>query len=102
MKRKPTQPGTILAKHYLEPREITIVAFAEAVGRSRKHISDIIHGRARIDAIMAERIAKVLDTTTQFWINLQNAVDIYEAEQKNREWKPTRRFTKLAEHKLRA
>ncbi len=90
--RKPTQPGKMLQEMYLKPREVSITDFANAIGCSRKHISNIIHSRARIEANLATRIAAVLDTTPQLWLNLQNTVDVYEAMQENKGWKPARTF----------
>ena len=86
--RPPTLPGAILKEHFLEPRGVTIVAFARAVGCSRKHISRIIHGNARIEAALASKIAAVLDTTPEFWLNLQNAVDLHQAGQQLQGWQP--------------
>ena len=87
-KRSPTPPGVILKAHYLDPRGVSIAAFARAVGCSRKHMSGIVHGNARIEAPLATRIARVLDTTPQFWLNLQNAVDLFNAAQEIKHWEP--------------
>ncbi len=81
-KRRPSSPGEILAELYLAPRHISIARFAEAVGVSRKHMSAIVNGRAAITADTATRIALVLGTTAQFWLNLQNAVDMHDAQQR--------------------
>jgi addiction module HigA family antidote len=78
--RRPTSPGEILSELYLAPHEISIASFAEAVGVSRKHMSAIVNGRASITAETATRIAAVLGTTAKYWLNLQNAVDLFEAE----------------------
>jgi len=91
-KRRPTEPGEILKEFYLEPRNITITAFAEAVGRSRKHISQIVNGNARIEAELAARIGEVLGTSAELWLNLQNKVDLYNAEQNLKSWKPKKRY----------
>lgn len=80
--RRPSVPGEILAELYLEPHEIPIAAFAEACGVSRKHMSGIVHGHVAITAEMAARIAAALGTTAQYWLNLQNAVDLYDAEKR--------------------
>jgi antitoxin HigA-1 len=80
--RRPSLPGEILVELYLAPREISIAAFAEACGVTRKHMSGIVHGRVGITAEMAARIAAALGTTAQYWLNLQNAVDLYEAEKR--------------------
>jgi addiction module HigA family antidote len=96
--RKPTIPGEILNKLYLKERGITIKAFAEAVGCTPKHISNVIHGKARIEAELATRIAAVLGTTVQLWLNLQNSTDIWDAGYKMKGWKPSKTFYALEAH----
>ncbi len=88
-KRRPSAPGKILSAHYMEPREITITGLAENLGVSRKHMSQVVHGKARISAEFALKLSLVLGTTSQFWLNLQNAVDTYDAERHLKNWKPT-------------
>jgi antitoxin HigA-1 len=80
--RRPSLPGEILAELYLVPRDISIAKFAEASGVTRKHMSGIVNGHVAITAEMAARIAAVLGTTAQYWLNLQNAVDLYDAEER--------------------
>ena len=75
-------PGEILVELYLAPHEISIAKFAQAVGVSRKHMSAIVNGRAAITADTATKMAVVLGTTAQFWLNLQNAVDLHDARQR--------------------
>jgi len=87
--RRPSLPGEILVELYLTPHHVSIAKFAEAVGVTRKHMSAIVNGRAAITADTATRIAVVLGTTAQYWLNLQNAVDLYDAQER------------LAESKLR-
>ena len=91
-KRRPATPGEILKEHYLAPRNISVSAFARAVGCSRKHMSDIVHSRSRFEAHLAARVARVLDTTAQLWLNLQTAVDVYDAEQELKDWEPERLY----------
>jgi addiction module HigA family antidote len=81
-RRRPSSPGEILVELYLAPHNISIAKFAEAVGVSRKHMSAIANGRAAITADTATRMAVVLGTAAQFWLNLQNAVDLYDAQQR--------------------
>ncbi len=79
-KRRPTPPGEILAELYLRPHGISIARFAEAAGVTRKHMSAVVNGRAAVTAELATRIAAALGTSAQFWLNLQNAVDLHDAE----------------------
>jgi len=39
----------------------------------------------------------VLGTTAQFWLNLQCAVDSYDAERQTRHWKPAALYRAAAE-----
>jgi addiction module HigA family antidote len=90
--RKPTPVGVLLQELFLIPRGISIVAFAEAVGVSRKHISNVIHGRARVEAELATRFAAVLETSPDVWLNAQKSVDLWEARKELKSWKPSRYF----------
>ncbi len=94
--RRPSPPGRILMRHYLEPRGVTITAFAAAVDVSRKHMSGIVNGHVRIEPDVAARMAKVLNTTTEFWINLQAAVDAFDGERLSAAWTPARTFFEQA------
>lgn len=91
-KRRPTPPGAMLRDMYLKPRKITVTAFAAAVGCSRKHMSDVINGRARLDAVLAARIGRVLNTSTVLWLNLQAGIDAWDGEQAIKRWKPAVTF----------
>ncbi len=96
--RRPTPPGEILKTHYLEPRGLTITRFAELTELSRKHISGIVNARpgVRITAETAVRFAKVFRTTDRFWLNLQNAVDLYDEQRRLARWKPAEAPAALA------
>jgi addiction module HigA family antidote len=78
-RRRPSPPGEILAELFLKPRRISITDFAAAAGLSRKHVSDIIHGRAGITADTAVRFAEVFGTSAELWLGLQSDVDLYDA-----------------------
>lgn len=86
--RRPTVPGVILQTYYLKPRQLSIAQFAEAAGISRKHASAIVHGRSAITPETAVRFARVLDTTPEFWLNLQNALSLYDACKSLERWRP--------------
>lgn len=91
--RRPTAPGTILRAHYMEPRGISVTALAEALGLSRKHVSQIVNGHKRVEPTTAARLSLVLGTTPRFWINLQSAVDEWDARESLKGWVPVATFT---------
>lgn len=77
---RPDEPGTVLVDRYLRPNGTTIKDFAAACGISRRHASYVANGHAKITAALAVRFARVLGTTTLYWLNLQAQVDAYDEE----------------------
>ena len=78
--RRPSSPGTILKDLFMDERGYTISGLSRDLEVSRKHLSEIIDGHQRITPEIAVRLAHRLDTTPNLWLNLQNAVDIWEAD----------------------
>ncbi len=81
-KRKPTHPGGILKRHYLEPLSLTITEVADDLGVSRKTMSKIINERGAITPGMALRMSKACSTSAELWMNLQTNYDLWIASQK--------------------
>ena len=79
--RKPTHPGGILKRQYMDTLGLTVTDLARRVGVSRKTISKIVNERASITADMALRFSIAFNTTPDLWLNLQNSVDLWEARQ---------------------
>jgi len=90
--RRPTTPGEFLKEDYLKPRGIKIAEMAEAIDLSTKHFSQIVNGHQRITPTTAMKVAKVLGTTSRIWLNMQAAVDAWDADQEAKNWKPKRVF----------
>ena len=86
--REPTGPGEILQEEFLTPLGLTQKQFADHIGSDVKVINRIVNGRTSVGAEMAIKLASSLGTTPQFWMNAQQAVDIYNAE-KSIKHKPT-------------
>lgn len=79
--RQPTHPGQILTS-FMEHEELTQQDLAERMDVPRQRLSGIINKRRRISADTAHRLARVLDTTPQFWMNLQTKWDLWEEQEK--------------------
>ena len=77
--RRPTHPGEILLKEFLEPMGISQVAFATSLGIPVQRINTLINGKRGMTAETALLLAGKLRTTPEFWMNLQNAWDLYKA-----------------------
>jgi addiction module HigA family antidote len=78
--RPPTHAGEILLEEFLKPLKLTQVEAAEKMGISLNRLNELIRGKRGVTADTALRLAKLLKTTPEFWLNLQNAYDLYEAK----------------------
>lgn len=77
--RRPTSPGEILRYEFLEPRELTQRELANHIGCEVKAINRLVNGRSRVSAKMALALGSAFETTPQFWLNLQNSLDLFDA-----------------------
>ncbi|MFJ2390764.1 HigA family addiction module antitoxin [Pseudomonas koreensis] len=77
---RPVHPGEILKEEYLEPLSLTAAALARALNVSTPTVNDIVLQRRGVSADMALRLAICLDTTPEFWLNLQSTYDLRKAE----------------------
>jgi len=82
IKRRPTTPGEILTEEFLVPLGITQVELAARIGVPLQRVNTIIAGRRAVTAETAILLSKVFKTTPEFWMNLQTAVDLWEARLK--------------------
>lgn len=72
----PIHPGEILIEEFLTPLEITQHRLAVEIGVPPRRINEIVHGKRRISADTALRLARYFGTSERFWINLQSRYDI--------------------------
>ena len=79
--RPPTTPGEILREEYLRPLGLTQKELADHIGCDVKVVNRIVNGRSAVTAAMALRLGAALETTPGFWVNAQNAWDLYRAAQ---------------------
>ena len=81
--RKPTHYGAILREDMLPVLNLTQGELAVKLGVSRRTISEVLHEKRPITADMAIRIATLTNTTPQSWLNMQQALDIWQLQQTN-------------------
>ncbi len=72
----PIHPGEVLMEEYLEPLGITQHRLAIAIGVPPRRINEIVHGKRRITADTALRMARYFATSERFWMNLQGRYDL--------------------------
>lgn len=78
--RKPTHPGEILLKEFLEPMGMSQVELAKKMNVPIQRINTLVNGRRDVTAETAVLLSRVLKTTPEFWLNLQIACDLYDAQ----------------------
>jgi len=72
----PVHPGEILLADFLEPLGVTQHRLAVSIGVPPRRINEIVHGKRRISADTALRLARFFGTSERFWINLQARYDL--------------------------
>lgn len=77
--RKPTHPGEILLEEFLEPMELTQLELARRMGVPVQRVNTLINGKRNMTAETAILLGRTLKTTPEFWMNLQDACDLYDA-----------------------
>ena len=95
--RQPTNPGEILLHEFLLPLNVSQSAFARHIGWTQPKVNEIVTGKRGITTEAAMVLADALNTTPEFWLNLQQAVDLWKAQQKHKRVKQLHGIkTKLA------
>ena len=79
--RRPTHPGAILREDVLPALKMTQTELAQRLGVSRLSVSELLHEKRGMTPEMALRVAKLLNTTPESWLRMQEAVDLWEAKQ---------------------
>ncbi len=82
MRRKPTHPGEILAEEFLKPLELTQKRLAEHLGCDIKVVNRIVNRKIAVSAEMALKLGAAFETSPDFWLSAQRAVDLHEASQR--------------------
>ncbi|HAJ80188.1 MAG TPA: addiction module antidote protein, HigA family [Fibrobacteres bacterium] len=78
--RPPTHPGEILLEEFLTPNNITQVELAKKMNVPVQRINTLINGKRACSAETAILLAGELNTSPEFWMNLQTAYDLFEAK----------------------
>lgn len=79
--RKPTHPGELLREDVLPALGMSQREFAERLGVSRRTLSEVVHERRALSPEMAARLGKLLSTSPESWLAIQDAVDLWEVGQ---------------------
>ncbi len=86
--RLPTHPGEILREEFLRPLGQTQVALAQHIGVPVQRVNELVRGKRGVTPETAWLLSQALNTTPEFWLNLQAAYDLAQS-------RPARAVSKL-------
>ncbi len=75
-KMGPLHPGEILLEEFLKPMNLSQNRLALDIRVPARRINEIVHGKRRITADTALRLAKYFNMSPQFWLGLQMDYDL--------------------------
>lgn len=84
MKRPPTHPGDVLLEEFLEPLGLSQALAARRMRISANRLNELVRGKRGITAETALRLAALLGTSPEFWLNLQMTFDLWHAHRAER------------------
>ncbi|MGQ9654098.1 MAG: HigA family addiction module antitoxin [Thermodesulfobacteriota bacterium] len=81
---EPPHPGEVLRQRFLRPLGISVAHAARSLGVFRKALSEIVNGKTGISPEMALRLSMALETTPEYWMELQVQRELWRARQDKR------------------
>ena len=81
MTRKPTHPGTVFLEDVMKPLNLTVTETARRLGVSRKALSEFVNEKSSLSVEMALRISIATKTSAESWLNMQQKLTLWIAEQ---------------------
>ena len=81
MTRRPTHPGTVFYEDVMKPLNLSVTKTAELLGVSRKALSEFINEKSSLSPDMALRISIATGTSAESWMNMQQKLTLWIAEQ---------------------
>jgi len=84
-RRPPTHPGEILREDVLPALRLSVAEAARQLRVTRQTLHRILSGRSGVSAEMAVRLGKFCGNGPGLWLRMQQAHDLWHAEQRLQE-----------------
>ncbi|HEY3277405.1 MAG TPA: HigA family addiction module antitoxin [Syntrophorhabdaceae bacterium] len=84
-KIKPTHPGEMLREDFMPDYGLTVASLAAALGTSRQTVNELLRERRAMTSTMALKLARLFGNSPEFWLNAQQAFDLWEAGTRHKE-----------------
>lgn len=78
----PIHPGEILLEEFIQPMGLSQNRLALDLRVPARRINEIVHGKRRVTADTALRLARYFGMSAEFWLGLQMDYDLDIAEDK--------------------
>ena len=78
--RRPTTPGELIYEEFMEPQQLTQAELAKKAGIPSNRLNQILSGKKPVTPEIAKRLEKVLGVSKKTWMNMQKAVDVWDAQ----------------------
>ena len=75
-------PGEMLLEEFLEPLGLRQSEAAQKLGISANRLNEVVLGKRRLTPDTALRLARLLKTSSQFWMRLQADWDLHQATER--------------------
>lgn len=79
LSRRPTHPGEMLREEFMPDFELTVAQLATYLAVSRQTVNELVHERRAVSPEMALRLARVFNTSPQYWMNMQRNIDLWDS-----------------------
>ncbi|RDH46181.1 HigA family addiction module antitoxin [Zooshikella ganghwensis] len=99
MMHSPPHPGEIIKDSYLDELNISINYLAKQLGVNPSTLSRLVDSKSSISPEMAIRLSKVLNGSPEFWLNLQQSYNLWQASQTN-DFAGVRKLEQLSEQRI--
>ena len=87
---KPPHPGEVLIQHFLLPMKITQRSFANHLGWTYARLNEIVNLKRGVTADSALAFSESLNTSPEYWLNLQRDWDLWHARKIHKAVPPIR------------
>jgi addiction module HigA family antidote len=77
---RPIHPGETLSEEFLKPLGVTTDALARSLNEPEAEISDVVNQRSGVSVGLAQKLSINLNTTPEFWLNLQSTYELRSAQ----------------------
>jgi addiction module HigA family antidote len=75
-KLRPIHPGEVLREDVIPASGLNKSEFAKRIGLTREALHNILTGKSAVSTVVALKLERLLGTSAQMWLNLQQAYEL--------------------------